>query len=87
MTLAEYLRKHGIEQKDFAARLRDPVSPALVSQWINGHTKVTAEKARQIEAATSGEVTRVELRPDLFDDVPPANASPSPYPLPLGERE
>lgn len=44
------------------------VSQGLVWQWLNGRTKVTAEKAIEIEKATDGQVTRHDLRPDLYPE-------------------
>jgi DNA-binding transcriptional regulator YdaS (Cro superfamily) len=38
----------------------------LVSQWANGHRKVGAEWAVQIEEVTGGVIHRSELRPDLW---------------------
>lgn len=43
------------------------VSKGLVSQWVGGKTSITATRAKQIEEATGGLVTRHELRPDIFD--------------------
>lgn len=72
MNIKTYLQTQGLTQKAFADQLA--VSPGLVWQWINGQTPVTAERAREIESATGGLVTRHELRPDIFD--PPAEARP-----------
>lgn len=63
MTLNEYVDQHG--QTATAALLG--VSQGLVWQWINGKTRVTAERAIQIETATGGKVDRASLRPDLFE--------------------
>lgn len=69
MTLEEYLRT--TTQEAFAETLE--VSQGLVHQWLNWlagrkkhATKITAERAVQIEAATDGKVTKAELRPDIF---------------------
>lgn len=42
------------------------VSQGLVHQWVKGLTRITAERCVEIEDVTSGEVTRYDLRPDLF---------------------
>jgi DNA-binding transcriptional regulator YdaS (Cro superfamily) len=42
------------------------VTQGLISQWVRGETKITAERAIQIEKATKGKVSRAELRPDIF---------------------
>jgi DNA-binding transcriptional regulator YdaS (Cro superfamily) len=62
MNLREYVRIHS--QVLLAGKLG--VDRSLVSQWLSGKTKVTAERAVQIERATNGAVTRAELRPDIF---------------------
>ena len=64
MTLAQYLQKHEITQKQFGDRLN--VTAGLISQYISGTTRITAERALQIETATDGHVMRHELRPDLY---------------------
>lgn len=38
----------------------------LVWQWVNGKTRITAERAKQIEEATQGAVNRRDVRPDIF---------------------
>lgn len=43
------------------------VSPEAVRKWVHGEQRITAERALQIETVTKGEVTRYELRPDLFN--------------------
>jgi len=42
--------------------------------WLNDGKHVPAEHCASIETATSGEVTRHDLRPDLFEQ-PGANAA------------
>ncbi len=37
-----------------------------VAQWAVGETRITAERASQIERVTRGVIRRSELRPDLF---------------------
>lgn len=63
MNLRAYLEKNG-GQTAFAKKLK--VSQGLVWQWLNGETRITAERAVQIEAVTDGLITRNELRPDLY---------------------
>lgn len=61
-------RKHkGLSQREFGALLRPPVTQGMVGHWESGLGRVTAERAKQIEEATGGAVTRHELRPDIFD--------------------
>lgn len=68
MNIAGYLEKHHLSQEAFAKLLG--VSQGLVWQWIDGRTRVTAERAIDIEEKTGGEVTKHELRPDLYPDAP-----------------
>lgn len=64
MDLRTYIEKLSGGQTEFARKLG--VSQGLVWQWLDGRTRVTAERAVEIETATAGEVTRQELRPDLY---------------------
>lgn len=64
MKLHEYLKYKKTTQQAFAERLG--VTQGLVSQWIQGRTTITPLKARAIEDATNGLVTRYMLRPDVF---------------------
>lgn len=55
------------------------VSHEAVRRWINDVNRVTAERAVAVEVATGGQVTREQLRPDLFapaahSDAPPPSA-------------
>jgi len=61
MNLRKYLETS--TQTELAEKLG--VSQGLVSQWVNGAT-IPAERAIAIEIATDGDVTRSELRPDLW---------------------
>ena len=63
MNLREYVEKNG-GQTQFGKVLG--VSQGLVWQWLEGKTRITAERALEIERATSGKVTRHDLRPDIF---------------------
>lgn len=73
MTLREWLNLPGNTQQILAQKIG--VSQGLVSQWLNwlegkpeNITKITAERAVDIETATSGVVTRRHTRPDLFGE-------------------
>lgn len=50
------------------------VHPSLVSQWANGRRPVAAIHAIPIETATGGQVTRHDLRPDVFGPAPEGQA-------------
>ena len=65
-SLRKFIAKPGMGQKE-AAKLFG-VSQGLVSHWLAGRRRITAERAKQIEQATAGAVTRADLRPDLFAD-------------------
>ena len=65
MDIPAYLKKYGLSQQEFANQLK--VSQGLVWQWINGRTRIKAERAKQIEEVTGGAIRRRDLRPDLFD--------------------
>jgi DNA-binding transcriptional regulator YdaS (Cro superfamily) len=61
-------RKHRrLSQREFGGLLDPPVTQGMVGHWESGLGRVTAERAKQIEDATGGLVTRHELRPDIFD--------------------
>ena len=72
MTSAELVRKAAILVGSQSA-LADAIgaSPAMVWQWADGRRPVPIERAVQIERATSGAVTRRDLRPDDWGDIWP----------------
>lgn len=71
MDLRDYLELEGNSQQKLADKLG--VSQGLISQhlaWLAGKkknaAKITAERAIEYETATGGQVTRHDLRPDVF---------------------
>jgi len=62
MNLIDYLQT--TTQQELADRLG--VTQGVISQWVVGRAPVPPERAVAIERATRGEVTRLELRPDVF---------------------
>ncbi len=66
MELKDYVAEYG--QTGAATRLG--VSQGLVWQWLNGKTRIPAERAIDIETKTSGAITRYDLRPDIFGVAP-----------------
>lgn len=64
MTLTEYFSSS--DDKPEALAVRIGVSRGQVFRYISGARRVPGERAKAIEAATGGLVTRHELRPDLF---------------------
>lgn len=65
--LTEALDLAGLTQAELAAAIG--VTPQAVSQWID-RGRVPAERCIAVEIATGGQVTRYELRPDVFGDAP-----------------
>lgn len=65
MTLSEYFQQlpHGAKQQ-LAKQVG--ISKPWMSRLIRDHGHASAELAKRIEQATSGQVTRADLRPDLF---------------------
>ena len=57
MTLTEYITSKELSQAKFGSMLNPPVTQGLVSQWINGMTRITLDQAIQIEQITGNEVT------------------------------
>ena len=68
MDLKTYLANGDHTQTSFAERMG--VTQGLVHQWLSGRTRITAERARQIEKVTRGKVKSRELRPDIFGSAP-----------------
>lgn len=67
MDIRAYLQKHKLTHEEFGQKVG--VSKGLVWQWLNGRTVITAERAKDIEQKTKGEIRRHDLRPDVFDKV------------------
>lgn len=59
-----YLEAKQLSQEDFAKALG--VSQGLVWQWIDGRTKITVDRAREIVEASGGEITAHDLLPGIF---------------------
>jgi DNA-binding transcriptional regulator YdaS (Cro superfamily) len=69
MDILSFRQARKLTQAEFAAFLTTAGSQAtqgLVSQWERGDVVITAERAVEIERATGGQITRSELRPDLW---------------------
>lgn len=63
MNIKEYCEKYG--QKHLA-ELMD-VTVGMVSHWVTGRVRITAERAVELEEATKGEIPKWGTRPDLWD--------------------
>lgn len=48
-----------------------PLRTGHIYHWLN--SRVPAERCQAIEDVTAGEVTRYQLRPDVFGDAPAAS--------------
>lgn len=55
------------KQVDLARRMG--VTQGAVNQWTAGLTRISLERAIEIECHTAGAVTCEELRPDLADKI------------------
>jgi DNA-binding transcriptional regulator YdaS (Cro superfamily) len=73
MNLSEYINQGHGTQSQLAKSL--DVTPVLIHQWVKDKRQVPAERCLAIEAATSGLVTRYELRPDVFGCDPKTEAA------------
>ena len=62
MNLNEFLKT--TSQSNLARRLG--VTQPLISNWVTGKTRISAERCVEIERVTEGAVMRFDLRPDLF---------------------
>ena len=65
MDITAYLKAKELSQEAFAKQIG--VSQGLVWQWISGKTRITAERAIEIEEKTDGAIRREQLRPDVFE--------------------
>jgi DNA-binding transcriptional regulator YdaS (Cro superfamily) len=62
MNIKQYVKKHG---QTGAARILG-VTQGYIWQVLDGRLRITAERAVEFERTTRGELTRTELRPDLW---------------------
>lgn len=69
LILRAYREKRGIPCAEMARRLG--IAEATMRSLENGTRSITPERARQIEVATDGEVTRAALLPLIFGPPPP----------------
>lgn len=59
-------------QEQFAEDLGG-LSQPTISSYVTGRRKVPPVHCRKIEAMTNGQVTRYQLRPDVFGEQPEAS--------------
>ena len=78
MNLTDYRKKTGLSQSALAGALTEAGSPAtqaLISQWESGDVTIPAERMAVIEKVTRGDVTRHDLRADIFGPAPKRKAA------------
>jgi len=63
--ISDYLERHKITQAAFGNLLN--TSQGMVNQWVTGRRPVSLKMAVAIEKATNGEVTAVQLQPDVYE--------------------
>jgi DNA-binding transcriptional regulator YdaS (Cro superfamily) len=59
-----YLSRHQLTQAVFAKRIG--VGQSMVSQWVTHRRPISPQAAIRIEEKTKGEVSRSDLRSDLW---------------------
>lgn len=57
MRIDEYREKYGLSQAAFGEKLTPKAGQALVSQWELGNTRITIDRALNIQEVTGVEVT------------------------------
>lgn len=62
MDLKTYLAKTGTSQNEFAKRLG--VTQSLIWQWLNEVRPIPVERMPDIELASGGMVTRMDMHPE-----------------------
>lgn len=63
--LRDYRVQKGLSPDDFAKQLG--IAEPTLRSLENGTRAITAERAKEIEERTDGGLTRVQLRPDIFE--------------------
>jgi DNA-binding transcriptional regulator YdaS (Cro superfamily) len=59
-----YIERHGLTQTEFAKRIG--VDQSMVSQWVTHRRPISPEAAMKIEQKTNGEISKADLRADLW---------------------
>lgn len=62
MRIDEFRNHKNLSQEAFGALLSPPASQSLVSQWENGVTKITLDRALEIEDMSGGLITARECQ-------------------------
>lgn len=69
MDFKDFWQNLSAEAKQSLAE-RCATSPPYLSQIAYGHRKASPDMARTIERETAGQVTRADLRPDIYEPLP-----------------
>lgn len=67
MDIQTYRETKGLTQAQFGELLNPPATQASISHWETDRRSIPPSRAKAIEIATKGAITRHSLRPDLFD--------------------
>lgn len=73
MKLIEYAQQTSVPPAEFRDRLAQnglDVSAEIVRRWLKGEQQPGPKTVVAIETATEGQVTRYDLRPDIFGPAP-----------------
>jgi DNA-binding transcriptional regulator YdaS (Cro superfamily) len=62
--LEKYMRDHQLNQTQFADKVG--VNQGLVSMWLNQKVQMAPKWALKVERVTEGELSRYDLRPDIY---------------------
>ena len=68
MDAKTFIEKHGRDRAEAVAK-RAKTNMAYLGQIAGGHRKPSPHLAKRLVAASGGELTLVDLRPDIYSDV------------------
>lgn len=68
VAIRRYIDRHGVQE----ASKRLGVSIPALYAWANGTRRISGDRAVELERASGGELTRDDLRPDLYTGYLPA---------------
>jgi hypothetical protein len=63
--IEDYVKRHGMTKKQLAAKAR--MHPQVITDLCAERIVAGVRRARRLSAATNGEITFQDLRPDLLD--------------------
>lgn len=62
--LQKYLKEHNLNQTQFAEMIG--ANQGQVSMWLSKKIRMTPDWVLKVERVTGGELSRYELRPDVY---------------------